>query len=213
MYLMRTTGSSSRLSSLQHVRFLAEAEQVRIYGRFKLFLDGLGFPLKFISLVEAADPERDPALVAQRQVLSELAATPQLQKLQQESLRHQQGSLQHCTTTRHFVVVSASTSELARLRADGTERSPLLRLSPSLAEERPAIIAEQVKNELRIRVSIVKKTSSNSMFMQRSLTTQQHLKPMHPALPLARIFPPLRLRFSMRRNGGTTLWNPSGTAC
>ena len=112
------------VSSLQNVRFLAEAEQVRIYGRFKQFLDGLGFPLKFISLVEATDAERDPALVAQRLVLSDLAATPQLQKLQKESLRHQQGSLQHCTVTRHFVVVSASTSELARLRSDGTARSP-----------------------------------------------------------------------------------------
>jgi len=62
------------------VRFLAEAEQVRIYGRFKLFLDGLSFPLKCISLVEMAHPERDPALVAQREVLSQLATTPHLQE-------------------------------------------------------------------------------------------------------------------------------------
>ncbi len=124
------------VSSLQQVRFLAEAEQVRIYGRFKLFLDGLGFPLKFISLVEAADPERDPALVAQRQALSELAATPHLQQLQQESLQHQQGALQHSTTIRHFVVVSASTGELERLRADGIARSPLLRLCEHCSRRR-----------------------------------------------------------------------------
>src|SRR5450755_1054282 len=144
--------------SLQHVRFLAEAEQVRIYGRFKLFLDGLGFPLKCISLVEAADAARDPALVAQRHALSELGATPQLQKLQQQSLLHQHGSLQHCTTTRHFVVISASTSELARQRGDGTARSPLLRLFEVLApKKQQAVTPEQVKHELRIRVSLVKK--------------------------------------------------------
>src|SRR5579875_3326120 len=136
------------VQSLQNVRFLAESEQVRIYGRFKLFLDGLGFPLKFISLVQTAEAERDPALVAQQQVLSQLSATPQLQKMQKESLMHQRGSLRHCTTTRHFIVVSASSSELARLRADGTTRSPLIRafelLRPS---KQPAITPEQVKNE------------------------------------------------------------------
>ncbi len=146
------------VNSLQHVRFLAEAEQVRIYGRFKLFLDGLGFPLKFLSLVETADAQRDPALVAQRQALSELSATPQLQKVQQASLQHQQGSLLHCTTTRHFVVVSASTSELARLRSDGTARSSLLRLFGFLSlKKQPAVTPGQVKNELRIRVSLLKK--------------------------------------------------------
>jgi hypothetical protein len=146
------------VQSLQNVRFLAESEQVRIYGRFKLFLDGLGFPLKFISLVQTAEAERDPALVAQQQVLSQLSATPQLQKMQKESLMHQRGLLQHCTTTRHFIVVSASSCELARLRADGTTRSPLIRafelLRPS---KQPAITPEHVKNELNIRVSIVKK--------------------------------------------------------
>src|SRR5258708_24913726 len=96
-----TYGVIFEVKSLQQVRFLAEAEQVRIYGRFKLFLDGLGFPLKFISLVETADPERDPAHVAQRQMLWQLAATPQLQKLQQESLQYQQGSLPDFNTTRH----------------------------------------------------------------------------------------------------------------
>lgn len=146
------------VQSLQNVRFLAEAEQVRIYGRFKLFLDGLGFPLKFISLVQTVEAERDPALVAQQQVLSLLSATPQLQKMQKESLTYQQGSLQHCTTTRHFIVVSASSSELARLRTDGTTRSPLLRAFELLRPfKQPVITPEQVKSELTIRVSIVKK--------------------------------------------------------
>src|SRR6266487_1361018 len=146
------------VESLQNVRFLAEAEQVRIYGRFQLFLDGLAFPLKFISLVQTADPERDPALVAQRQVVSELVTTPHLQRLQQESLSHQQASLQHCTTTKHFVVISASTSELARLQAGGTQPSPLLRLLRLLwPKKMPEITSAHVKNELRIRVSIVKK--------------------------------------------------------
>ena len=146
------------VKSLQQVHFLAEAEQVRIYGRFKLFLDGLGFPLKFISLVETADPERDPAHVAQRQMHWQLAATPQLQKLQQESLQYQQGSLSYWTTTRHLMVVSASTSELVRRHSDGASRSPLRRLFELVVPKKaPEITREHVKNELRIRVSIVKK--------------------------------------------------------
>lgn len=146
------------VESLQNVRFLAEAEQVRIYERFKLFLDGLGFPLKLLSLVETADADRDPAIIAQRQALSELAATPHLQHLQQASLQHQQRSLRQCTITKHFVVVSASTSELVRLRADGTARSPLFRLFALLfRQKQPVITCEQVKNELRIRISLVKK--------------------------------------------------------
>ena len=146
------------VKSLQQVRFLAEAEQVRLYERFKLFLDGLGFPLKFISLVEAADPEHDPALVVQHQMLWQLATTPKLQKLQQESLHYQQGSLLSCTTTRHLLVVSASTSELARRRSDGTLHSPLRRLFELVIPKKaPQITREHVKNELRIRVSLVKK--------------------------------------------------------
>jgi hypothetical protein len=146
------------VSSLQHVRFLAETEQARLFGRFKLFLDGLGFPLKFLSLVQTADAARDPALLAQQQALTELAAFPRLRQLQQQSLQHQQGALGHCTTTRHFVVVWASTQELARLRSDGTVRTPLLRLFTWLVPQRqPVITREQVRHELRIRMSIVQK--------------------------------------------------------
>jgi len=146
------------VESLQQVRFLAEAEQVRIYGRFKLFLDGLGFPLKCISLVETAHPERDPALVAQREVLSQLATTPHLQKLQQESLQYQQGRLPHCTTIRHLMIVSVSTSELERLRSDGTSHTLLRRFCELfLPKKVPEVTPEQVKHELRIRISIVKK--------------------------------------------------------
>jgi hypothetical protein len=162
---------------LQNVRFLAEAEQVRIYGRFKLFLDGLGFPLKCISLVEAADAARDPALVAQQHALSELDATPQLQKLQQQSLLHQHGSLQHCTTTRHFVVISASTRELAQQRGDGTARSPLLRLFELVAPKKhPAVTPEQVKHELRIRVSLVKKALQHLDVQARVLDDAEALQ-------------------------------------
>jgi hypothetical protein len=146
------------VSSVQQVRFLAESEQERIYERFKLFLDGLGFPVKFLSIVETADPEHDPALAMQRESVSALKDLPHLQALQQASLHHQQGSLKHCTTIRHFLVVSASTSEVARLRADGMARSPWLRLAAwLLSNMRPHVSCEQVKNELRIRVSIVKK--------------------------------------------------------
>lgn len=189
--------------SLQNVRFLAEAEQVRIYGRFKLFLDGLGFPLKFISLVETADAERDPALVAQRQVISELTATPHLQKLQKESLKHQQGSLQHCTTTRHFVVVSASTSELARLRADGTARSPLLRLFELLRpSKQPVVTPSQVKNELSIRVSIVKKALQQLDVHATLLDDAQALQAYASCLALGTHIPSFEVEVLMQREGG-----------
>lgn len=146
------------VKSLQQVSFLPEVEQVRIYGRFKLFLDGLGFPLKFISFVETTDAERDPALVLQHQAVSALALMPQLQQLQRESLQQQLHSLQHCTAVRHFVVVSASTQEIARQRADGVALSPLLQLVELASrKKRPAVTPGQVKNELRIRVSLVKK--------------------------------------------------------
>ncbi len=190
--------------SLQNVRFLAEAEQVRIYGRFKLFLDGLGFPLKFISLVETADAERDPALVAQRQVVAELSATPQLQRLQKESLKHQQGSLQHCTTTRHFVVVSASTSELARLRADGTARSPLLRLLELLRpSKQPVVTPAQVKSELSIRVSIVKKALQQLDVQATLLDDAASLQAYASCLALGTHVPSFEVEVLMQREGRT----------
>jgi len=188
------------VQSLQNVRFLAESEQVRIYGRFKLFLDGLGFPLKFISLVQTAEAERDPALVAQQQVLSQLSATPQLQKMQKESLMHQRGSLRHCTTTRHFIVVSASSGELARLRADGTTRSPLIRafelLRPS---KQPAITPEQVKNELDIRVSIVKKALQQLDVQATLLDDAQVLQAYASCLALGIRVPSFEVEVPMQR--------------
>ena len=191
------------VQSLQNVRFLAESEQVRIYGRFKLFLDGLGFPLKFISLVQTAEAERDPALVAQQQVLSQLSATPQLQKMQKESLMHQRSSLQHCTTTRHFIVVSASSSELARLRADGTTRSPLIRafelLRPS---KQPAITPEQVKNELNIRVSIVKKALQQLDVQATLLDDAQVLQAYAWCLALGIHVPSFEVEVPMQREEG-----------
>ncbi len=191
------------VQSLQNVRFLAESEQVRIYGRFKLFLDGLGFPLKFISLVQTAEAERDPAFVAQQQVLSQLSATPQLQKMQKESLMHQRGLLQHCTTTRHFIVVSASSGELARLRADGTTRSPLIRafelLRPS---KQPAITPEQVKNELNIRVSIVKKALQQLDVQATLLDDAQVLQAYASCLALGIHVPSFEVEVPMQREEG-----------
>jgi hypothetical protein len=191
------------VQSLQNVRFLAESEQVRIYGRFKLFLDGLGFPLKFISLVQTAEAERDPALVAQQQVLSQLSTTPQLQKMQKESLMHQRGLLQHCTTTRHFIVVSASSGELARLRADGTTRSPLIRafelLRPS---KQPTITPEQVKNELNIRVSIVKKALQQLDVQATLLDDAQVLQAYASCLALGIHVPSFEVEVPMQREEG-----------
>ncbi len=185
------------VSSLQQVRFLAEAEQVRIYGRFQSFLDGLGFPLKFISLVEAADAERDPALVAQRQVLSELAATPQLQKVQRESLRHQQGSLPHCTTTRHFVVVSAQPVNLhGSAPMELFVRHSFGFLIWSRQRDNLQFLLSRSKTNCVFAFLSSRRCSSNLMCMRRCSTMRRRFRRMRRVLPLVHIFPPLRLRCS-----------------
>ena len=137
------------IESKYALRYLSETDQVRLYGRFKQFLDGLSFPVKFISLVSSLDATRDPTLMAQQQVVAEL--TPRLQQLQMASIKHQQAVAQHSTVTRHFVIVSASTFELVRERAS--------RFSPVLGKA-PTVTNAQVKNELKTRVSIVSKTLS-----------------------------------------------------
>ena len=79
------------IESKYAVRYLSETDQVRLYGRFKQFLDGLSFPVKFISLVSSLDATHDPTLMAQQQVIAEL--TPRLQQLQVASLKHQPAGL------------------------------------------------------------------------------------------------------------------------
>ncbi len=154
-----TYWAAFEIESLQNVRYLSENDQVRLYGRFKSFLDGLNFPVKFISLVETADALRDPALVAQQQAVSTLEDAPHLQQLQIASLKHQQGSIKLCTLARHFVVVGASSRELAVKSANGASAQRIVQLFRLVFPKKDAEIScSQVKSELNIRVSILRKT-------------------------------------------------------
>ncbi len=144
----------------RNIRYLPEAEQVRIYGHFERFLTGCEFRLQFISSIEQVKPSVYSALIAQREAVPLIqGSTPRLAKLQQASVEFQQRHLQNCTITRHFVVISVSAREEAiRRRTDGARRgllSTLFRLLLPKAEE--IVTREQVLDQLRIRTSVVKK--------------------------------------------------------
>jgi len=142
----------------RNIRYLPEAEQVRVFGRFEAFLTGLEFRLQFISHTEQVHPHEYPPLCVQREALHRLRETPRLAALQRLSLEYQQRQLQNCTITRHFVVVSISTGEEALRRSQSEQRgmlSAVLRLifSPKTAQ----ITHAEVLDQLRIRCSVVKK--------------------------------------------------------
>lgn len=143
----------------RNIRYLPEAEQVRIYSHFERFLTGCEFRLQFISSIEQVQPAIYPALIAQRAAVPRIQGSTRLAKLQQASVEFQQRHLQSCTITRHFVVISVSAREEAiRRRTDGARRgllSTLFRLLLPKAEE--IVTREQVLDQLRIRTSVVKK--------------------------------------------------------
>jgi hypothetical protein len=151
-----------QIESQQQVRFLAEAEQVRLYNRFKTFLDGLGtdegvgIPVKFLTLVEPIDRERDPALEAQRVALQEIPTSSPLHHLQHATIKTQEAS--HSTNMRHFLIVSVSSREIARRNREGDAATGFFRLLRLFVPGRqPNIPPEQVKRELVMRLSVVRK--------------------------------------------------------
>src|SRR6266566_69000 len=143
----------------RNIRYLSEADQVRAFGRFASYLTGLKFQLQFISLTEQVHVANCRPLRIQKQALSGLAQTPRLALLQKANIAYQESHLHNCTITRHFVVVSASAREEAARQAIGSAKGGVLSFLWKMISKpkRVEVSREQVLDQLRIRISVVKK--------------------------------------------------------
>jgi hypothetical protein len=143
----------------RNIRYLPEADQVRAFGRFESFLSGLEFQLQFILHTEQVHVANYQPLRAQKQALSKLAQTPRLALLQQASIAYQERHLRNCTITRNFVVVSVSARGEAARQVVGSTPSGALSFLWRLLwrPKRVEVSREQVLDQLRIRISVVKK--------------------------------------------------------
>src|SRR6266699_396218 len=143
----------------RNIRYLPEADQVRAFGRFEAFLTGLEFQLQFITHTEQVHVANYQPLRLQKQALSRLAQTPRLASLQQASIAYQEHHLHHCNITRHFVVVAASAREETARQAVGSAPGGALMFLWKLLSrpKRVEVSREQVLDQLRIRISVVKK--------------------------------------------------------
>ena len=138
------------------LRYLPEAEQIRLFSRFESFLVGLDFRLQFLAQTEQIATQRSPALLAQKEALSHLVHTPRLARLQQASIHYQERHLSSCAITRHFVVVSVSAREEAARQRDGERRGILSFLFKQIAHQQaPALTQADLLAQLRIRLSVV----------------------------------------------------------
>jgi hypothetical protein len=146
----------------QNVRSLAEADQVRFYSRINTFLDGLDFPVKFLSHVENCDPEHDPVLRREARMADALEALPELQRLQKASLAAGRRACATATKPQHYIIVWATHRDVVETRMEGASRSPLAALFALLLARRGRpVTSEEVMDQLRIRVSIVTKALSS----------------------------------------------------
>nr|BBH92281.1 hypothetical protein KTA_04800 [Thermogemmatispora argillosa] len=143
------------VQSYSTLRLLPRYEQERLLNRCQRFLDGLSFPVKFLWIVEALDPARDPALQAQQQALVQLKDSP-LQHLQRENLQEQLHQQAHCSSIRHLVVVSASSHEATSDQQTAQGRSLLHRMSALLFPRQEPVAEAEVERALRIRLGVVK---------------------------------------------------------
>ncbi len=143
----------------RNIRYLSEADQVRAFRRFESFLTGLEFQLQFISHTEQVHVANYKPLRVQKQAFSRLAQMPRLAMLQKASIAYQESHLHNCTITRHFVVVSASAREEAARQAVGSGPAGVLSFLWKLLSrpKRVEVSGEQVLDQLRIRISVVKK--------------------------------------------------------
>ncbi len=143
----------------RNIRYLPEVDQVRAFGRFESFLTGLEFQLQFISHTEQAHVANYKPLRVQKQALSRLSQTPRLALLQQASIAYLEHHLRNCTITRHFVVVSTSAREEAARQAIGSAPGGVLTFlwKRLRRPKRVEVSREQVLDQLRIRISVVKK--------------------------------------------------------
>ncbi|MBA2680408.1 MAG: DUF87 domain-containing protein [Ktedonobacteraceae bacterium] len=143
----------------RNIHFLPEADQIKNFARFETFLCGLEFRLQFVSHIEQVDPAHYKPLAVQREAISALAKTPRLAALQQASIRYQEQHLQNCTLIRHFVVIAATAQEEAVRTSDGEKQGVLSFLWRIFFKPKKVEIPrQQVLDQLRIRISVLKKT-------------------------------------------------------
>jgi hypothetical protein len=142
----------------RNIRYLPEADQVRAFKRFESFLTGLEFQLQFISHTEQVHVANYEPLRIQKQALATLTKTPRLALLQKAIIQYQERHLHNCTTTRHFVVISASAREEAARQTVESSQGPLSFLWKTIFKpRREEVSREQVLDQLRIRISVMKK--------------------------------------------------------
>jgi hypothetical protein len=143
----------------RNIRYLPEAEGVRTFGRFESFLTGLEFQLQFLSHTEQVHTANYEPLRLQKWALVRLAQMSRLALLQKASIAYQERHLRNCTTTRHFVVVSASAREEAARQVVGSASGGALSFLWKLLSrpKRVEVSREQVLDQLRIRISVMKK--------------------------------------------------------
>jgi Helicase HerA, central domain len=141
----------------KNIHLFPEHEQARIFHRFESFLTGLEFHVQFLSQTEQIDPLTAEPLRMQKEALATLTATPHLHALQQASLAAQERQMTACTRTRHFLIVSASSSDAIFQNPEGTARSVLSALVHLLSfKKTPVITQAQVLDQLHVRASVVR---------------------------------------------------------
>ncbi|GHP00761.1 hypothetical protein KSF_108080 [Reticulibacter mediterranei] len=175
----------------RNIRFLPEDERLKHFRRFETFLCGLEFRLQFLSHVEQVAPSQYPPLRKQREALALLAKTPRLAALQQASIDYQEKHLQHCTLVRHFVVVEATAQEEAARERDGEKQGILAFLFRLVSRPKQVEIPrEQVINQLRIRLSVLKQILQQLDVRSHLLDDPDLLREFATSLALGAEIPP-----------------------
>ncbi|GHO50838.1 hypothetical protein [Ktedonospora formicarum] len=176
----------------KNICLLPENEQLRVFRRFEGFLTGLEFHLHLLSQTEHIDPVTAPALLVQKEALPQLSGTPHLQALQRASVHAQEQHMRTCTRTRHFLILSASSAEMAWHTPDETSRSILSAISRLLLfRKTPQVTRTQVLDQLRIRASIVRKAIQHLDMRIWPLKTRNSCSSLRAVWHLAVQSPPL----------------------
>lgn len=146
------------LKGQHQLRYLPDADQIKLYERSKALFDGASFPLKFLSLSETIDPAAEPGFAYQLHMYRQLGNFPQLQHFHREVLTHLQNAFQHCLSIRHFLIVSASTREISYQQLEDHAASPWARIWAGLFQRKDMRASRSfTRDQLRTRCSIVYK--------------------------------------------------------
>jgi hypothetical protein len=140
----------------------SQQERDRLFSGFETFLGGLQFKLQTHTSNEIIDVQTFEPILAQDQHLARLSGTPRLQALAHKSLQFQRKKISHCMSTRHFVIVSTSFTEMAIQRTDGKSPSMLSSFISLLKMSQQAKRSpEDVLQELSIRLEVVRNGLTN----------------------------------------------------